>query len=137
MSRRYDHAYNLEASYVQSNELDPGEHDDFAAADMALTKNLATYIEGTYPGHPWYIETSHFQGVVKINIPMLCGQWFYTVRISDLHTDPGFKTVLRKCGELLERLRMPRCGYSHADFLAAEERTPIRAVRSQNFIMPT
>lgn len=133
----YDRLHDLAGSYAQSDELDPGEHDQFAAADMALTKNLAFYVNAEYPGHPWYIEVSHFKKIVRMNIPLLMGQWFHIVPIANLHTDPGFKQVLRGLGEILERFRIPRCGYSHADFLAAEERNPIRKVRSQNFILPT
>jgi len=133
---RHDPFHTIGVRNIQSDELDPGEEDVFAGADLTLTQNIAVYVNDAYPGHPWYIEVSHFKGIVKINLPLLMGQWYATVRIRDLHTDPGFKSILRRCGEILERFQMPRVGYSHAHFNDALDRMPVSDPRHSSYRVP-
>lgn len=121
--------YDLELRQERSPQLVEGEDDPYAAADLALVRNIATYVNLHYPGHPWFIEASHYAGIVKINLPLLMKQNYFVVKISSLHTDPGFRSIIKGCGEILERYRLPRSGYSHSDFLAAQARHPIERMR--------
>lgn len=103
----------------------PVEPDPFAAADMALTKKVAAIIQGHYPGHPWLVVCDHKQGIVKIKIPQFMGATNWgVIKIGNLKSDPGMTTVVRICGEILERYQIPRVGFSRDDFLAARNLIP-------------
>ncbi len=94
--------------------------DRFAAADMALTKRIAAVVDHHYPGHPWLIVSDHKQGIVKIKIPQFMGATNWgVIWISTLKSDPGMRSIIRICGEILERYRIPRVGFSRDDFLTA------------------
>ncbi len=101
------------------------EEDPFVAADLAMTKSVSEVIERHYGGHPWLVEVSHEQGVVMISIPLFMGPYKYIIKIHDLKTDPGFRSVVLGCGELLERYRIPRQKFSEADFLSALSAIPL------------
>ena len=107
-------------AYHHPDMGDDPEQDPLAAANLELLQKIAPMIEFHYPGHPWKIETDIRQGILTIELPPLmtkpaCG----IVRLIELHTDPGFKTVMRVCGQILERFRLPRNKYDHGDFHAA------------------
>ncbi len=90
---------------------------------MALTREIARVIGHHYPGWLWYVEVSHKRGIVKITIPILFGNWGYYCHISKI--DPGMKSIIRGCGELLESKGLPRSQFSAADWIAAKNTIPL------------
>ena len=69
-----------------------------------------------------------------ITIPMLLRNWNYVLHLSDLKGDPGFRSVGRAAGEILERLRLPRSAFSASDFTDAILRQPL--IRRRNDPVP-
>ena len=103
----------------------PGD-DPHLAADLAMSKQLAELKEECYPGHPFEFEVDTSQGVILISLPALMGPINrYVVHIRDLYGDPKMTAVKRGCGEILERYRLPRTGYSRDDFAAAVTARPV------------
>jgi len=96
-----------------------GDADPYKAADLLLTKNIADIVQRHYANHPWMIEVSHAQGVVMISIPLFMGPRKYVVHLATLKNDPMMASVLRGCGEILERYNIPRQKFSEGHFLTA------------------
>lgn len=88
------------------------------AADQALLKRVGAILMEKYPGHQWSVWVSHQQGLVRWQIPILHGHFWYVQRLAEYSDE----AVVRGGGELLERFRMPRTHYDLASFLAARER---------------
>jgi hypothetical protein len=117
---------SLRIGYYHPDLGDDPEDDPFAFADMHLTRRIAAVVEEHYPGHPWLIEVSHRQGIVRLSIPALMGgQNCYVVHIGALKSDPGMRAIRRGCGEILERYRIPRSGFRPAEFLSAVQARPL------------
>ncbi len=107
-------------TYEKPNLGDYAEDDPYMTADLTLTAGIAAVIEQHYPGHPWLIQVTHKQRIVKINLPLLMGSvnW-YVIPIEKFKTDPGMKCVVEGCGEILERYEIPRNAFSRDHYLAA------------------
>jgi hypothetical protein len=105
-------------------------------ADLALVRAVAAIVESHYGGHPWRIEASHAQGIVKIQLPVLMGptNW-YVIHISSLKGEDGRRKIVRACGEILERYRIPRHSFSLDHFLAARNAIPLQ--RRAHGLLPT
>lgn len=128
--------FNPKFGYAHPDMGDDPQHDPFQAADIALTKQIAAVIEFHYPGHPWFVNVSHEDGIVQISLPALMGpRWKHVVHIWRLKSDPGMRSIVRACGEILERFGLPRNRYSHSDFRAALAQRPIAF--SRNAPIPT
>lgn len=100
--------------------------DPFAAADLELMKRIAHTVDVHYCGQPFHIRVSHQDGIVRLQLPILMGasNW-YVVKIADLKSDPGLREVIRGCGELLERYRIPRAGFDRDHYVAALNAMPL------------
>jgi hypothetical protein len=104
---------------------DPGP-DPFVEADFLLTRQIAEVIERHYFGQPFQVVVSHRDGIVKINIPALMGSiHWYVVHIAQLHSDPQMKSIVRGCGDILERFNIPRTAYDREEYIAAVQSVPI------------
>ncbi len=100
--------------------------EQFKAADDELLIKIATHVERNYPGHGWNIGVSHADGLVRINIPLFMGSVrFYVIKIRELQTDPSLLMVTKACGEILERLNLPRSGFSASDFVDLVNNSPV------------
>lgn len=131
----YDRVHELELRHeLDPSAISPTEHDPHAAADAALTRHIAQIVERHYPGHPWFIEVSHRQGIIKINLPALMKQNYFVVHIRQTWTDPALTYIKRGCGEILERFRLPRAGYSHDEYLSALHARPLWRFRNDNAV---
>jgi hypothetical protein len=93
-------------------------------ADLALTKQIAAVMSFHYPGHAWALQVKSEQGVVLINIPLFMGNHYYTIPMTMLKTDPGFRLVIRACGEILERYGIARAGWRPDQFVEAVNKIP-------------
>lgn len=113
------------------------EHvDPFLAADVTLTAQIAECLERHYPSHPWMVKVTHAQGVAMISLPLLMdAKQPYVLHIANLKGDPTLKRVMRAGGAILERLNLPRQGFSLDKFLHARERGPYRR-RTPKLILP-
>lgn len=131
MARR---GFGLRLAYEHPDLGDDPREDALKAADLRMARNIGGLLETTYPGHPWFVEVSHAQGVVMISLPALMGQNRYVVKLHELKSDPGMKAIVRGCGEILERYRLPRAGFSPTEFQAALRRHPI--YRNRNAPVP-
>jgi hypothetical protein len=96
---------------------------DRAAENADLCRKIGRKLSEAYPGHPWGVMAEAEHGIVKIALQGFI-QWPVVVKLSTLKSDPGLKTVVRYAGELLERLRLPRKGFSMADWRAANSAMP-------------
>lgn len=117
--------FDLQLRYEHPDLGDDPQKDERARADMALARQVGTALKAFYPGHPWFVEVSHAQGVVLISIPALTAENRYVVHIANLKGDPSMKAVMRGAGELLERFNLPRSGFDAAHFIAALKSQPI------------
>ena len=100
----------------ESNVLD--ETFDFAGANDALCKLVGEHLMKVYPGHPWGVISQIESGIVRVCLQGFA-QWPMVIHVSSLMGDPSLSKVTRFAGELLERLNMPRKGFSMADWQAA------------------
>lgn len=113
-------------SYQREGLGDDVSFDDLAVRDLFVTNRIAEAIESWYPGHFWAVKVSHASGVVLISIPALMGMSNqYVIWLRDLKSDPGLKCVMRACGEILERFKMPRSRLSFDDMQCAMEAIPL------------
>lgn len=99
------------------------EHGYFDEANATLCRMVGERLTYYYPGHPWGVKSEIEHGVVKICVQGF-SQWQYIVHVASLKGDPTMRKVFEGAGELLERLGMPRKGFSMADWLAAAKRFP-------------
>ena len=90
-------------------------------ANESLAKMIGRKLAETYPGHPWGVMAEIEHGVVKIALQGFT-QWPVVIKVSTLKSDPGLRSVVKHAGELLERLKLPRKGFSLADWRAANSR---------------
>jgi hypothetical protein len=112
----------------------PGEagidHDPHAIADMALAKKVGDALQRHYPDHPWMVEVNHAQGVIMISLPIVMAQnKKFVIHVSSLLADPGLRSVMRAGGEILERYKVPRAGFSLDRFLEARAANPVNQRR--------
>jgi len=115
---RSERGYDLRARH--EHQLEDNEIDQFKQVDISLARAIGERLNHWYPGHPWYVETSHAGGIAKISIPMVMGAVnCYVLHINDLKSDPSFGSVMKAGGEILERYKMPRAGFDASDFIAA------------------
>jgi hypothetical protein len=108
--------------------LEVDEDDPFLQADLVLTKRIGDKLYRHYPAHPWAISVSHAQGIATITLPPFAGRhalWKYVIKLYDLKSDPGLTSVVRAGGEMLERLNLPRTGFSGSQFADAINSAPI------------
>lgn len=99
------------------------ERGDFDGANKALADAVDRKLSETYPGHPWGVLPEVEHGIVKIALQGF-PQWPMVIHVNTLKNDPGMHSVMRYAGELLERLNMPRKGFSLADWRAANALRP-------------
>lgn len=98
-------------------------HGDFDAANAEMCRRIGRKLMETYPGHPWGVSSEIEHGIVKV---MLQGfpQWPMVIHVETLKSDPGLRSVVKWAGEILERLGMPRKGFSSADWRRANTIKP-------------
>lgn len=100
--------------------------EQFKTADDELLLKIARHVETHYPGHGWNIGVSHADGLVRLSIPLFMGSInFYVIKIRELQTDPSLHKVTKACGEILERLNLPRAGFNPAEFVDLVHRSPV------------
>lgn len=99
-------------------------HDQYAAADAALSKRVFATLQQHYPFHTWNVEVNHAGGIVKIRLDVVMpkSRWF-VLHIARLASDPGLRSVIRAGGDLLERYNLPRRAFHLDHFLAARSQT--------------
>lgn len=100
------------------------------AANEALAREIGRKLGQVYPGHPWGVMAEIEHGIVKVAIQGFT-QWPYVIHVATLKADPTMRSVVRAGGELLERFKMPRKGFSLADWRAANARTPYHFHRTK------
>jgi hypothetical protein len=95
----------------------------FDAANEAMCHLIGRKLGEVYPGHPWGVVSEIEHGIVKICLQGFT-QWPVVIKISTLKGDPSLRSVVKYAGELLERLNLPRKGFSLADWKGAMELRP-------------
>lgn len=86
--------------------------------NMALAKRIYELLQHFYPGHPWGVEVGHESNYGLINVRLMgISNWSATTHISKVNSWPALKAWVKKGpGELLERFRLPREGFSVNDW---------------------
>lgn len=79
-----------------------------AISDVALARQIGEVIDRTYPGHYFRVDVDSKGGVVQIRHPLMPPHLFFVIKLNTLASDPGFITVKRAAGELLERVNQRR-----------------------------
>lgn len=97
-----------------------GEYD---LANSALMHHVMGVLEKNFPGNPWSVEAEVEQGVCKIGLQGF-DQWKHVIHIKSLKGDPKLTPVVTAAGELLERLNMPRGGFTLGDWRSALNKHP-------------
>jgi hypothetical protein len=104
------------------------EDDPNFQAEAALAQHAYHFAVMRYPGHPWETECDIEQGILKISLPILSGathKWVIPLRKYASNESTFKKAVWDLCGEMLERYRLPRSGFSETDFHAAMQAVPV------------
>lgn len=117
--------FDLRLRYQHPDQGDDPMDDPVARADMSLARKVGDMLNLHYPGHAWFVEAAHAQGVVMINIPALMGQKRYVVKIHTLKSDPGMRSIVEAGGHILERYNIPRSGFNLDAFMTALRQQPI------------
>lgn len=101
---------------------------EHAGAERAVCVALQRALAQHYPGHPWGVRADLRNGVAYV---MLGGftHWGVVLHIADLKAEHGMKSAIRLAGQFLERLDMPRAGFSLDDWRAALARFPTHRQR--------
>lgn len=76
-----------------------------------IASRIASEVAKVYPGHMFQFEVQPDQGTVFIDHHLLSSNKVRYV----VHTADGIGKVLQYCGEILERLNLPRQGLVHFD----------------------
>lgn len=98
--------------------LAPDQYRDY---DMWVARRAMALLKTTYPGHLWFVEVDHRQGIVKISIPILMGvTQFYVINLKTTELTPG--EIIYAGGEILERYRLPRTRFNLGAFLEARQK---------------
>ncbi len=112
-------------------KLDPdGLNEEGEAADprhlwhAAIAKRVGEHLEIHYPGHPWRVECPVGQGIVRIQLPIFMRRYWMVIKLHELDTDPGLRSITRAGGEILERYQLPRASFDLCNFLALKKRAP-------------
>jgi hypothetical protein len=103
---------------------------DIDAANESLARDVARRLGEFYPNHPWGVMAEIEHGIVKIALQGFT-QWPYVIHVDTLKADPGMRSVFAAGGEILEKFRMPRQGFSLADWRAANARMPYHFYRTK------
>ena len=113
-------------AYEHPDLDDDPQEDKHLPYDLMLAKAIAQLKEREYPGHPFEVHVETEQGVVLVSIPALMGPINrYIIHVRDLYSDPKLDLVKRAFGEILERYKISRAGYSRDDFASAVSADPI------------
>jgi len=107
-------------SYEKQSE----EDDKLKAVDLMMTARIGDVLQRHYAGHAWMVEVSHKQGIAFVSIPIFMGRYKYVLKLADLKSDPTLKSVVQAGGEILERYKLPRQGFSLEHFLTALDDIP-------------
>ncbi len=92
-------------------------------ADQTLMKEVSRILHTHYRGHFWAVMVDSHQGVCQITIPILLGNWGWTILLTEL--TPWL--VIKAGGDILERFNIPRSGLDVARFVEAREHRVSRA----------
>lgn len=106
------------------------EHGEFDGANEALTKLVGEHLGKHYPGHPWGVSSEIEHGIVRICLQGFA-QWPVIIHVASLKGDSSMRAVTRHAGELLERLKMPRKGFSLTDWQTANRALPAHFNRNK------
>eukprot|EP01030_Chromulinospumella_sphaerica_P021264 gene21264-21194_t len=122
MSYRDRNMFTLNTPVMTENGLfnSRGELD---AANEALCKLIGEKLNNEFPGHPWVVRSEIEHGIVKIEMQGFA-QWPMTIKVANLKGDSSMALVKRYAGELLERLNLPRAGFSLDDWRSAVHKRP-------------
>lgn len=115
-------------------EFDGEDAADYAKANARLMNAVADVLQRSYPGNPWFVRGDVRNGIFYIGLGGFT-HWGHLIKIESIKADPQMKCVVKAAGELLERLRMPRAGFSMSDWRAALARNPIW--RQRRGLIPT
>lgn len=127
--RSRERGYATDAPIVTQESMgDTVDHDGIASdPDAVRNLELAMVIsewvnrDGQFANHPWMIKVSHFQGIAMISLPVIMGQNdYYTIPLTMLSE----KVVKNACGEILERIGLPRTGFSESEWVTAVHKVP-------------
>lgn len=117
---RPEHRYGYNRTvYKSDGHGDTGnEADPYHAQNADLAKRMWEAIQAKYPGQPLTTGANYAQGVCMIYFNLFTPQP-YIIKIANLKADPGLKRVVRAAGEILERYRIPRSGFTVSDMVNA------------------
>lgn len=101
-----------------------------AAANERLVKMVGNKLAQLYPGHPWFVSAEIEHGIVKVALQGFA-QWPYVIHVATIKSDPGLYCVREAGGHILERLKMPRHGFSLADYVTATRAMPQQFFRNR------
>lgn len=79
--------------------------------DMGVAKDIADTLMKHYPNHLWAVTVKGGVAVIKaLNISSL---WGYVLKMADIgHAKVRDKAVMHAGGEILERAKLERAGYT-------------------------
>jgi hypothetical protein len=100
---------------------------DKAFRDVMLATTIGQVAEKEYPGHHFRVDYESDHGIVTLTHPLAPKNTFYVIKLRDLASDPGYKSVKKAAGELLERAFQPR-GKRREEDWAAERKRNHRAI---------
>lgn len=130
-------ARNVRVAYLAPGAVELGAATDpHKAADFAMTKAIGEVLARHYPRIPWGVRVDSAQGVAMIQVAHLMGATgHYVIHLSKLAVDPGFKSVIRAGGEILERFGISR-SRSADDEAGFKEALMTKRIRGANDPFP-
>lgn len=99
-----------------------GSADDLAQFDTWIALQVAKVLTKHYYGYDWHVKADSRQGVVAFSIPSLMGPTLHMVIRLAEYKDLEPRLIMRKAGELLERMNLPRSAVDIPEYYAAIQR---------------
>lgn len=104
---------------------DEEERRGMPGGDMVLAKRALALLLKHYPGHPWSVRVTSYQGILTVRLLIRGYERFtslfhYFIKLDLVHGDPNLKCVVRAGGELLERWGLARKGIDMAEYMKAK-----------------
>lgn len=92
------------------------ERGDATWQDIKLAKQVSDILMAEYPGHPWMVWASYFQGIVQVWNAALSTVTGFTLHTRGRKENVSRHIVIKAGGELLERAGIKRGAMKAQDY---------------------
>ena len=85
---------------------------DQTPEEWEFCQPIEAYLDLIYPGHYWALRADFRGGVLHVYNLRFSGKWGFLILLKTVCNDPNLKCIKMAAGEMLERYRQSRGGFS-------------------------